>query len=137
MVWIRRAHLILAWALVAGVVYQVFLAGLGVFAGSSNFRTHTGWGFLLGLMTIPLAILGGLGAGRRQAIYGAALVGMFALQSVLVAVRTDMPQVAALHPVNGFAILIVSIVMAREAWALRDRGASAGIATRAAEGASR
>jgi hypothetical protein len=137
MIWVRRAHLLLAWAFVAGVVLQVFLAGLGVFASSSNFGTHAGWGFLLGLITIPLAILGGIAAGRRQALYGLALLGLFALQSYFVAVRGDMPQVAALHPLNGFAILLVSIAMAREAWATRDRGMIASPAQVAAEGLAR
>jgi uncharacterized protein DUF6220 len=121
MIWVRRAHLVFAWAFVAGVVVQVFLAGLGVFESSSKFGTHAGWGFLLGLLTIPLAILGGIGAGRRQALYGAALFGMFALQSILITFRDSTPAVAALHPVNGFAILLVSIVMAREAWATRSQ----------------
>lgn len=137
MIWVRRAHLLLAWAFVAGVVFQVFLAGLGVFESSSNFGTHAGWGFLLGLITIPLALLGGIGAGRRQGLYGLALFGLFALQSILVAVRVDMPQVAALHPVNGFAILLVSIVMAREAWTARDGGLITSPAPRAAEGLAR
>jgi hypothetical protein len=30
-----------------------------------------------------------------------------------------MPAVAALHPLNGFAILGVAIVLTREAWAVR------------------
>src|SRR4026207_2560769 len=87
MIWVRRAHLVFAWAFVAGVVVQVFLAGLGVFESSSRCGTHAGWGFLLGLLTIPLAILGGIGVGRRQALYGAARFGMFALQSILVTFR--------------------------------------------------
>jgi uncharacterized protein DUF6220 len=119
MIWVRRAHLVLAWAFVAGVVLQVFLAGLGVFDSSASFGTHAGWGFLLGLLTIPLAIIGGIGAGRRQALYGAALFGMFAVQSILITFRGSTPAIAALHPVNGFAILLVSIVMAREAWRMR------------------
>lgn len=137
MIWLQRAHRLLTWAFVAGVVFQVFLAGLGVFESSSKFGTHAGWGFLLGLVTIPLAILGGIAFGRRQALFGLALFGMFALQSTLIAVRGDMPQVAALHPVNGFAILLVSIVMARAAWAARDRGIVTSPAPRVAEGVAR
>lgn len=121
---IRRAHLFVAWAFVAGVVIQVFLAGLGVFQSSAMFGTHAGWGFMLGLvpfLLLALAAAGGLG--RRQVLYALALFGMFILQSVLVAMRDSQPVVAALHPVNGFAILLVGIAMAREAWASRDRTA--------------
>ena len=39
-------------------------------------------------------------------------------QSVLVAVRGDYPAVAALHPLNGFLILLVSIVLGRDGWRL-------------------
>ena len=133
---IQRAQLVVAWAFVAGVVVQVFLAGLGVFETSERFGTHAGWGYMLGLVPFLLMALAGFGQlGRRQVLYGVALFGMFILQSVFIAVRSDMPVVAALHPVNGFAILLVSIVMAREAWAARDRGAEPSIAPAAAEGA--
>jgi hypothetical protein len=138
MIWVRRAHLLLTWAFVAGVVIQVFLAGLGVFQSSSAFGTHAGWGFLLGLVTLVLLALAAVsGAGRRQVLYALALFGMFALQSILVAFRTSAPMVAALHPVNGFAILFVSIAMAREAWRARaGEAVTAGATSRAAEGAA-
>jgi hypothetical protein len=41
------------------------------------------------------------------------------LQSVLVALRTSSPMVAALHPVNGFLILLIALVMARDSWRAR------------------
>ena len=44
---------------------------------------------------------------------------MFILQSVFVALRSDLPMIAALHPVNGFAILLLGILTAREAWMSR------------------
>jgi hypothetical protein len=120
----RQAHLVVSFLFVGGVVVQVFLAGLGVFDDPSMFQTHAGWGYMLELIPLillALAIVGRLG--RRQILYAAALFGMFILQSVLVAVRADLPVVAALHPVNGFAILLVGILTAREAW--QSRGAVA------------
>lgn len=118
---LRRVHLALAWAFVAGVVVQVFLAGLGVFEGPERFEIHRTWGYTLELLPILLLVLAAVGRlGRRQLIYPAALFGMFMLQSIFVALRTDLPMVAALHPVNGFAILLVGIAMAREAWLARD-----------------
>jgi hypothetical protein len=33
----RSAHLVVAWVLVAGLVIQIFLAGLGVFRGPESF----------------------------------------------------------------------------------------------------
>jgi len=124
---IRRAHLIVAWAFVAGVVVQVFLAGLAVFDDASAFQVHVSWGYTLEILPIILLVLAVVGRlGRRQGIYAAALFGMFMLQSILVALRGDLPMIAALHPVNGFAILLVGIAMAREAWTARD-AATAGL----------
>ena len=131
---IRRIHLVLAWAFVAGVVVQVFLAGRGVFESPELFKTHAGWGYMLELLPVLLLVTAALGRlGRRQVLYALALFGMFILQSILVAVRADMPMVAALHPVNGFAILLVGIVMAREAWMTRDATPDATTAASATE----
>jgi Family of unknown function (DUF6220) len=118
---IRRAHLVVAWAFVAGLVYQVFLAGRGVFENAERFKDHAGWGYTIGLLPIVLLILAAAGRlGRRQVLYASALFGMFILQSILVALRDTQPTVAALHPVNGFAILLLAILSAREAWVARN-----------------
>jgi len=123
---VRGAHLVVAWAFVGGVVVQVFLAGLGVFENPARFSVHATWGYTLEIL--PLVLLGLAAAGRlgrRQVIYAAALFGMFMLQSILVALRGELPMIAALHPVNGFAILLVGIAMAREAWLAREAKAAA------------
>lgn len=123
---IRRTHLVVAWAFVAGVVLQVFLAGLGVFDDPATFSVHATWGYTLEIFPLLLLALAAAGRlGRRQLIFPAALFGMFMLQSIFVALRADLPMVAALHPVNGFAILFVGIVAAREAWTARDASDSA------------
>jgi hypothetical protein len=120
---IRRAHLVVAWAFVAGVVLQVFLAGLGVFDSPARFVDHVTWGYTLEILPLVLLALAAFGRlGRRQVIFAVALFGMFILQSILVALRADLPIVAALHPVNGFGILLLGIVAAREAWAARGVG---------------
>ena len=120
----RRAHLVLAWLLVAGIVVQVFLAGLGVFDDPAFFLTHATWGYTLEALPFLMFVLAAIGRlGRRQVVFGLGIFGMFLLQSVFVVLRVDLPMVAALHPVNGFAILFVSIVAAREAWAARSSAA--------------
>jgi uncharacterized protein DUF6220 len=137
MQWIRRAHLVLAVAFVAGVVVQVFLAGLGVFDSPERFAVHATWGYTLELLPIVLLVLALAGRlGRRQVIYPIVIFAMFILQSVFVALRTDMPMVAALHPVNGFGILLVGILMAREAWSARGalEGAPSASVTQAPAG---
>jgi hypothetical protein len=120
---VRQAHLIVAWAFVIGVVVQVFLAGLGVFDDPATFKVHATWGYTLELLPLILLLLAAAGRlGRRQVLYAAALFGMFMLQSIFVALRTDLPMIAAIHPVNGFAILLVGIAMARDAWIAREGG---------------
>jgi hypothetical protein len=112
----RTIYAALAWLLVAGLLVQVFLAGLGVFDSPVEFETHRNWGFLLGLFPIVLLILGLVaGLGRRLAVFAIVTVVLFILQSVFVALRESSPILAALHPVNGFLILLIAIEMAREA----------------------
>src|SRR3989304_1230829 len=85
-----------------------------------------------GAPTVPARVrnrhprAGGVGR-RRRCVAAAALLPrrviglavllliLFALQSVFVAVRDEYPAVAALHPLNGFLILLVGIVIARDA----------------------
>ena len=63
-------------------------------------------------------------APRRIVGLSVLLLVLFTFQSILVALRADMPGIAALHPLNGFAILAVGIVITREAWAVRRVAAS-------------
>jgi hypothetical protein len=119
----RTVHLALACLLVAGLIVQVFLAGLGVFKGPASFATHRDWGYLLELLPFLLLIVGLVARlGRRPALLAVAIFGLFILQSVLVAMRDSTPEVAALHPVNGFLITLLAIVLARDAWLARRRG---------------
>jgi len=104
--------------LVAGLVLQVFLAGLGVFDEPSFFLTHRDTGYMLELVAFVVFVLAAIArAGRRQVGIAGLIVLLFLLQSVFVALRTTAPTVAALHPVNGFLIVLLSIVLARNAWA--------------------
>jgi hypothetical protein len=113
----RRIYAALAWLFVAGLVVQVFLAGRGVFESPVEFETHRTWGFLLELFPIVLLIVGLVaGVGRRLAVFAIVAFVLFLLQSVFVALRESSPILAALHPVNGFLILLIAIEMAREAW---------------------
>jgi cytochrome b561 len=54
-----------------------------------------------------------------MALLAAGIFGLFLLQSVFVNLRATAPEVAALHPVNGFLITLLAIVLARDAWIAR------------------
>ncbi len=112
----RVAFTAVAWLFLACVVIQVFLAGLGVFAGSSNFEVHRNFGYIFGLLTIVMVVIAAIGRlGRRLIGLSALLVVLFTLQSVFIAFRDGLPAAAALHPVNALAIFYVAQLVARDA----------------------
>jgi peptidoglycan/LPS O-acetylase OafA/YrhL len=116
----RGIHLGAAWVFVACLIIQVFLAGFGVFDDPGAFITHRDFGYLIGLLTLVLLVAAMVGRlGRRQIGLAVLLLVLFTLQSVFVAVRTEYPAVAALHPVNGFLILLVTLIVACDAWSAR------------------
>jgi hypothetical protein len=116
----RTGLAIVAWLFVACILVQIFLAGLGVFDDRSTFITHREFGYVFGWLTLVMLVLAIVGRVPRRllGLVGLMLV-LFALQSVFVALRGDYPTVAALHPLNGVLLLLVAIVVARSAWALR------------------
>ena len=115
-------------AFVACAVVQVFLAGLGVFDDPKAFITHREFGYLFGWLTLVGLIFAIAGRSSRRVVGLAALMLVqFALQSVFVALRADLPAIAALHPLNGFGLLGVAILATRLAW--MERRAEGGAAT--------
>ena len=116
----RNGLTIVSFVFVACVFVQFFLAGLGVFADSGAFATHRDFGYTFELLTLLMVILAAIGRmGRRVIALTVLTIVMFILQSVFIAFRTDYPMVAALHPVNGAALLVVAIAIARAAFASR------------------
>jgi len=126
----RPVHVVVAWLLVAGLLVQVFLAGMGVFDSASMFLTHRDVGYTLTLLPVILVVTSLIGGfGRTETIAAAVMVGQFILQSVFVALRESNPAIAALHPVNGFLILLVAVWLARDAWRIwRTEPATQGVA---------
>ena len=124
----RQAHPIVGALFAACVVIQVFLAGLGVFADPRSFITHREFGYVFGLLTLALLVLALIGREpRRVTGLSALLLLLFALQSVFIALRTSSPEIAALHPLNGFLILFVAITVSRASWAVRHERNDASI----------
>ena len=122
----RTLHTVVAVLFVVALIAQVWLAGRGVFESPTMFDTHRSLGYTLSLFTIALLVLGLLGGmGRRPAILAVVIFVLFILQSVFVVMRDSQPAVAALHPVNGFLILFLAIVLARDSWMMRTAPATA------------
>jgi hypothetical protein len=116
----RTAYPVVAGLFVACAVIQVFLAGLGVFDDPNAFVTHRNFGYLFGWLTLVLLVIALVGRMPRRYVGLAVLIlVLFSLQSVFVALREDMPAVAALHPLNGFLILGVATYTAWTSWRAR------------------
>jgi mercuric ion transport protein len=116
----RGVHLVAIWLFAACAVIQVFLAGLGVFVGPDRFAIHRDFGYTFGLLLIVVIVAAIIGRiGRRQIAFAVGLMVLFTLQSVFVTVRGSAPEIAALHPLNGFLIIAVAYVSGREAWTVR------------------
>ena len=116
----RTAYPVVAGLFVACAVIQVFLAGLGVFDDPNAFITHRNFGYLFGWLTLVLLVISLVGRMPRRYVGLAVLIlVLFSLQSVFVALRQDMPAVAALHPLNGFLILGVATYAAWTSWKAR------------------
>jgi hypothetical protein len=120
----RQLHAVIALLFIAALLIQVWLAGRGVFESPIVFATHRDVGYTLSLFPIVLLVLGLLGGmGRRVAILAAVIFGLFILQSVFVVMRDSSPAIAALHPVNGFLIVLLAVVLARDSWIMRTAAA--------------
>jgi len=113
----RRILPIITGAFAVALVIQVFLAGLGVFDDPASFVTHRDFGYLIGWFVLAIVIVALVGREPRRIIgLSLLLIVLFALQSVFVALREDLPAIAALHPLNGFLILGTTIVLTRLTW---------------------
>ena len=124
-------HLVAAWLLVVGLLVQVFLAGMGIFDDASSFATHRDFGHLLEILPVILLVTAIVaGYGRWRALAGVGLLALLFLQTILVLQRDSAPVVAALHPVNGFLLLLAAAIVAMDSMRLwRTSGTAAGDVT--------
>lgn len=105
--WSRFGAMAFAWLFAAGVVIQIFLAGLSLFDTAERWQDHTDFGYMIGILLLPLVVLAVLGRSGRQ------VIGMTVVLVVLYFVQTTLPNVdaswiAALHPLVAFALLGMS-----------------------------
>ena len=102
---------VVLWLVVAGVVVQVFLAGLFNFGEQSARETHEGVGWTVhtaGLLALILAV-----AGPRTKAIVLGTLGLVVLNTVQIGLsNADTAAVAALHPTLGLAVLALAAWLA-------------------------
>jgi hypothetical protein len=134
----RTAFAVMAWLFVAIVTLQVFFAGLGLF-GTGGMELHIGFGYLVPLaaVAVPIAALAARSGARTSWLSGGLVLLTF-VQTTLPYFRSDLPAIAALHPVNALLIFWVGLAIARRATTLvrTPRAAATAEADATAETAS-
>ena len=110
---VRIFYAVLSSFFVAGVLIQVFFAGMGAFG--ADWSWHLTFVHLLEplpLLMIPAAFVGRLSWSLRLLPF--VLVVLIGAQYAFA--NAAVPA-AALHPVNALLIFLTSLLMARRAWA--------------------
>jgi len=114
------AHLRVSQAIFAGIVLQVFFAGLGLFT-SAGFLAHALFAPALGATTFTLPLLARVGRLQRPLVMRSwALVGLMLAQGLLIDLgRWVWMPISSLHPVNALALILVAYTLARRSAADR------------------
>ena len=114
----RIAHMVVAILVLAGIVVQPFLIGLWLFGAVGNSDLHTVVGYSLFEFGIPLLLITALLARlpKNEMLLTLLLMVDIFLQILFVNLRDTSSVIAALHPLNAFALLLIAITVVR-----RDR----------------
>ena len=130
----RKVHAVLSLLILAAVVLQFYLAGVGVFSQPEEklFDLHTTAGRIVLPVLLLLNIAAAALARVRTLRYALGLVGLLALQTVIfviaivttgsnpfedVVITTPGTVILSFHALNGLVILGVSVLQVRRAWA--------------------
>jgi hypothetical protein len=138
----RKLHFVLSTLVLAAVVLQFYLAGVGVFGprGADLFEWHATVGRLLLPVLLLLDIAAAAFARARTMRYALGLLGLLALQIAILfvgaaATGSDPDEgvvtpagtiVMSLHALNALAVLWVAVVLVRRSHAAAYRAPTAG-----------
>jgi len=113
----RWIYVIMSWLFVAGVVVQVFLAGMAVVALRGTWNNHISIGHSLAgplLLMLISQYMGKLPGRVKWTTWGLFLV--YALQAdVVIFMRASFPAVSALHPVLALVDFALGWTLATQA----------------------
>jgi hypothetical protein len=111
----RQAYVYGVWLLLAAIVVQFFLAGLGALDNATFWVWHVTNGSVVGLLPLVLVGVGAFGRVPPRTLWlTAAVFGLVALQSVLIAPYRAaatgwVRAIAGLHVVNGLLVFWVGL----------------------------
>ena len=106
---------------VLGVLFQVFLAGVGVFginarkvANASSFDPHRAWGSVLMVLAIVLLLVALAAWQSRGTVIGTFVLALLAVvaQNGLAAAGDSNKWLGGLHALDGMVILLLSLWLA-------------------------
>ena len=111
----RIAHLVVAIIVLAGIVAQPFLIGLWLFGAVGTSDLHAVVGYSLFEFGIPLLLITALLARlpKNEMLLTLLLMVELFVQELLVGLRDTSSVIAALHPLNAFALLLIAITVVR------------------------
>lgn len=116
----RTAYAVLAWIFVAGVLTQVFFAGMTVVANRWGWSNHIslGHGLAAPLVLMLVTMYTGRLPGRMKRLTWL-LFGVYVLQAdVVIFMRMTAPVVSALHPVLALVDFALGTWLAWQATSL-------------------
>lgn len=118
---------------VLGVLFQVYLAGVGVFginarkvANASSFDPHRDWGSVLMILSIILLILALAAWHSVRTVLASFLLALLVVvaQVGLAAAGDSNKWVGGAHALDGMVILLLSLGLAVAAWRCRTAARS-------------
>jgi hypothetical protein len=121
----RYVFLAMVWIYVAGILFQVFLAGIGLFGAARDFEPHAGLGWILHLVPVLLLIVAAVArVGSSLLWWTTALLVVQFIQPILATLRDDQPVAAAFRPVLALVIFWLAVTIGVKAWWLVREPAS-------------
>lgn len=112
----RYVFLAMVWIYLAGILFQVFLAGIGLFGTAKDFEPHVGLGWILHLVPVLLLIVAAVArVGARLLWWTTALLVVQFVQPILATLRNDQPVAAAFHPVLALVIFWLAVTIGLKA----------------------
>jgi hypothetical protein len=113
-----------AWLFVAGVMVQVFLAGMVVVARQISWNNHISLGHILSAPLLFMLVTMYLGRlPRRVKMLTWILFAVYAIQAdVIIFMRLQAPVISAFHPVLALVDFTLGYALARQAVPLASEG---------------